>query len=101
MAVTIAVLKERLAGETRVATTPDTVRKYVALGANLVVEAGAGQGSSIPDADFAAAGAKIAKTAAEALKAADIVLKVRGPSPAEIAAVKKGAVVVALMDAYN
>ncbi len=101
MAVTIAVLKERLAGETRVATTPETVKKYAALGLAVVVESGAGEGSSIPDSEFAAAGAKVAKTAAEALKAADIVLKVRGPDAKETAALKKGTVVVALMDAYN
>jgi H+-translocating NAD(P) transhydrogenase subunit alpha len=101
MAATVAVLKERLAGETRVAATPETVRKLIGLGAELVVEAGAGAGASIPDADFEAAGAKIAKTAKDALKAADVVLKVRRPEDAEIAALKSGAIVVALLDAYN
>ncbi len=101
MTVTIAVLKERLAGETRVATTPETVKKYAALGVSVVIESGAGEGSSIPDAEFTAAGAKVVKSAAEALKAGDIVIKVRGPDPKETAGLKKGAVVVALMDAYN
>src|SRR3954469_15313523 len=101
MAVTIAVLKERLAGETRVAVTPETVKKYAGIGAALVIETGAGEGSSIPDAEFAAAGAKVVKTAAEALKTADILIKVRGPDAREAAGLKKGAVVVALMDAYN
>jgi len=101
MAATIAVLKERLAGETRVAITPETAKKYADLGLTVLVEAGLGDGSSIPDADYAAAGAKVVKTAAEALKAADILLKVRGPSPQESAALKKGAIVVASLDAYN
>jgi H+-translocating NAD(P) transhydrogenase subunit alpha len=101
MAATVAVLKERLAGETRVAATPETVKKLIGLGAELVVESGAGAGASIPDADFEAAGAKIAKTAKDALKAADVVLKVRRPEDAEIAALKSGAIVVALLDAYN
>jgi NAD(P) transhydrogenase subunit alpha len=101
MAVTIAVLKERLAGETRVATTPETVKKYTGIGAAVIVETGAGEGSSIPDAEYADAGARIVKSAADALKAADIVLKVRAPDARETAALKKGAIVVALMDAYN
>jgi NAD(P) transhydrogenase subunit alpha len=101
MAVTIAVVREHLGEETRVAITPDMTRKYAAAGLAVVIERGAGLGSSIPDADYEAAGAKLAKTAAEALKAADILLKVRGPDAAQIAALKKGAVVVAMLDAHN
>jgi NAD(P) transhydrogenase subunit alpha len=101
MAATLAVLKERVAGETRVAITPDAVKKYADMGLSVVIETGAGLGSSIPDADYAAAGAKIAKSAKDALAGADLVLKVRGPQGDEIAGLKKGATVVALMDAYN
>ena len=101
MTATVAILKERLAGETRVAATPETVKKLAALGLAVVVEAGAGSGASIADADYEAAGAKIAKTAKDALKSADLLLKVRGPDAAEIAALKKGATVVAMLDAYN
>jgi NAD(P) transhydrogenase subunit alpha len=101
MAATIAVLKERSGNETRVAATPETVKKFAALGLDVIVEAGAGAGSSIPDADYAAAGAKVVKTAAEALKAADILLKVRSPSAVETAGLKKSAYVVAMLDAYN
>jgi NAD(P) transhydrogenase subunit alpha len=101
MAATVAVLKERFAGETRVAATPETVKKLIGLGVAVVVESGAGAGASMPDADFEAAGAKLAKTAKDALKAADIVLKVRRPEDTEIAALKSGAIVVALLDAYN
>lgn len=101
MAATLAVLKERVAGETRVAITPDAVKKYADMGLGVVIETGAGLGSSIPDADYAAAGAKIARSAKDALSGADLVLKVRPPVADEIAALKKGATVVALMDAYN
>ena len=55
----IAVLKERAAGETRVAATPETVKKFIALGASFAVEEGAGATASIPDADYAAAGAQV------------------------------------------
>ncbi|MGL4974971.1 MAG: NAD(P)(+) transhydrogenase (Re/Si-specific) subunit alpha, partial [Bosea sp. (in: a-proteobacteria)] len=80
----IAVLAETQGQETRVAATPETVKKFIALGAELVVEKGAGLTSGIADADYEAAGAAIAKTAKEALKGAAIVLKVRRPSEAEI-----------------
>ena len=101
MAATIAVTKETRFGETRIAATPETVKKLIALGYAVTVEAGAGLSASIPDADFEAAGASLAKTAAKALADADIVLKVRGPSATEIAALKSGAIVIALMNAYN
>jgi NAD(P) transhydrogenase subunit alpha len=101
MAATVAVLKERFAGETRVAATPESVKKLIGLGAEVIVETGAGAGASIPDAELETAGAKIAKTAKDALKSADVVLKVRRPDEAEIKALKSGAIVVALLDAYN
>jgi NAD(P) transhydrogenase subunit alpha len=100
MAATIAVTRERRVDETRVAATPDSVKKLIALGFDVVVETGAGVGASIPDADFEAAGAKIAKTAAAAVKGADLLFKVRGPEPAEIKALKPGALVVALLNPY-
>jgi NAD(P) transhydrogenase subunit alpha len=101
MASTIAVLKERTSAETRVAIIPEVVKKYVAQGFAVVVESGLGEGSSIPDADYAAAGAKVVKTAAEAVKAADILLKVRPPQASETSGLKKGAYVACMMDAYN
>ncbi len=101
MTATIAVTKETRAGETRVAATPETVKKLMGLGYNVTVETGAGLSASILDADYAAAGATIAPSGPASLSAADIVLKVRGPSDAEIAALKSGAIVVALMNAYN
>ncbi len=75
----IAVLKERWPNETRVAASPETVKKYCGLGAEVAVEKGAGKDASIPDADFKEAGASIAATAKAALKDADVVLKVRRP----------------------
>ncbi len=93
----LAVLKERRAGETRVAATPETVKKLKGLGLEIAVEAGAGAGARIADADYAAAGASIAPDKAAALSDADIVLKVRGPDASEISGMKKGAVLAALL----
>jgi proton-translocating NAD(P)+ transhydrogenase subunit alpha len=97
----LAILKERRAGETRVAATPDTVKKLKALGLDVTVETGAGAGARIADADYVAAGASIAPDAVTALKDADIVLKVRGAEDSEIAAMKTGAVFAALLAPYT
>ena len=101
MAVAIAVTRERRDGETRCAVTPETVKKLAALGATVTVEAGTGAGSSIPDEDYAAAGATVAKDLKAVLAGADVLLKVRGPTAQETSALKPGAVVVALLDVYR
>jgi len=101
LAVTIAVTRERREGETRCAVTPETVKKFVAMGAAVVVEAGTGAGSSFPDADYVAAGAVVKPDTRAVLDGADIVLKVRGPNAQETSALKPGAVVVGLLDAYR
>jgi NAD(P) transhydrogenase subunit alpha len=101
LAVAIAVTRERRDGETRCAVTPETVKKLIAMGATVTVEAGTGGGSSIPDDEYAAAGATVAKDTKAVLSGADIVLKVRGPTAQETSALKPGAVVVALLDAYR
>ena len=101
MGLTVAVTRERREGETRCAVTPDTVKKLIGMGAAVVVEAGTGQTSSIPDADYTAAGATVAKDTKAVLSNADILLKVRGPTAQEISALKPGATVVALLDAYR
>lgn len=101
MAVAVAVTRERREGETRCAVTPETVKKLIALGATVTVEAGTGLGSSIPDADYAAAGATVAKDTKASLAHADVLLKVRGPTAQEISALKSGAVVIAMLDAYR
>ena len=97
----IAVTKERKAGETRVAATPETVKKLIGAGFDVVVETGAGLGASIADADYEAAGARIAKTAKDAIGKADVLFKVRAPEAEEVKALKSGAYVVALLNAFN
>jgi NAD(P) transhydrogenase subunit alpha len=91
----LSVLKERRPAETRVAATPETVKKLLALGATAVaVETGAGLTAGIPDAEFQAAGAEIAPDAAAALAGAGIVLKVRAPLDDELAAIPQGALLI-------
>jgi NAD(P) transhydrogenase subunit alpha len=97
----LAILKERRPGEARVAATPETVKKLKALGLDVIVETGAGAGAHFADGEYTASGALIAPDAASALREADIVLKVRGPEPGEIAAMKKGAVLAALLAPYT
>ncbi|MEY4502057.1 MAG: hypothetical protein RIS52_1947 [Pseudomonadota bacterium] len=99
-ALKIAVLKEAAAGERRVAASAETVKKFIALGASVAVEAGAGLSASIPDADFASAGAVLG-TAAETLQDADIILGVQGPDPRSLRGVKKGAWFVAGLDPFG
>ncbi|MGB6747334.1 MAG: NAD(P) transhydrogenase subunit alpha, partial [Xanthobacteraceae bacterium] len=94
----VAVVAETDAGEPRVAATPETVKKMIGLGAEVAVEPGAGVKSGILDADYAAAGAAVAR---DALTGADIVLKVRRPNSVELAQLKKGAIVIAIMDPYG
>jgi NAD(P) transhydrogenase subunit alpha len=94
----IAVARELDANEPRVAATPETVKKFKALGADVVIARGAGVASGIPDAEFEAAGAEISDNATQD---ADIVLKVRRPAANELTAYKKGALVIAIMDPYG
>ena len=97
----IAIPAEFEANESRVAATPDTVKKLIALGAAVSVQAGAGRGSGIPDGDYEAAGATISADPAALVAGADIVLKVRRPAPQELAAYRQGAIVIAIMDPYG
>ncbi len=94
----IAVAREADPAEDRVAATPETVKKMKALGADVAVEPGAGVKSGIPDVDFTAAGATITQ---DAVKGADVVLRVRRPAASELASCKKGALVLAIMDPYG
>jgi NAD(P) transhydrogenase subunit alpha len=98
--VKLAVLKETADAERRVAATPETVRKFVALGAELAVEAGAGLSASIADADYQAAGASLGPREA-ALASADAILAVQGPEPAALEGAKPGALVVAMLDPFR
>jgi NAD(P) transhydrogenase subunit alpha len=94
----VAVAAEVEAGEPRVAATPETIKKIIALGADVAVEPGAGIKSGIPDTEYSAAGAAVA---ADAVSGADIVLKVRRPQTAEVARYKRGAIVIGIMDPYG
>ncbi|WP_439550375.1 Re/Si-specific NAD(P)(+) transhydrogenase subunit alpha [Falsiroseomonas sp.] len=101
----VAVLRERRAAETRVAATPETVKKIIAMGCTVSVEAGAGLSSGIPDAQYAEAGAEVAADAATALAGAGLVLKVRAPLGAgegevdELALIPRGAVLIGTLQA--
>jgi H+-translocating NAD(P) transhydrogenase subunit alpha len=94
----VAIAAESDPGESRVAATPETVKKMIGLGAEVAVEPGAGVKSGILDADFSAAGAAVA---ADAMNGADIVLRVQRPSSGELARYKRGALVIAIMDPYG
>ena len=94
----IAVLKETASGETRVAASPETVKKFIALGASVAVQPGAGAGASFADADYAAAGGELSKDAA---KGADIVLGVQGPEVAALKGANAGAWIVAGLDPFG
>ena len=92
----IAVLKEA-AGESRVAAIPETVKKFIALGAEVAIERGAGEGASVADVDYEAAGATLGDRAAT-LAGADILLCIQGPEAAALAGVKPGALLVGSLD---
>ena len=85
----IGVAAETDPAETRVAATPETVKKFIGLGAEVAVEQGAGLKAGVPDADYQAAGARL--VGADEALGADMVLKVRRPSDDELAQVKRGA----------
>ncbi|SMF32651.1 NAD(P) transhydrogenase subunit alpha [Azospirillum oryzae] len=103
----IAIPRERRPGERRVAASPETVKKFKTLGLDVVVESGAGLGSSITDAAYEAAGASIAADEASALADADIVLKVQRPLIAaegdvdELSLMRKGALLFAILNPHN
>lgn len=100
MAITIAIAKETADYEKRVAATPETVKKLAALGATLVVEKGAGEASSLSDKLYQDAGATIAKSYAEAVSGADVVLKVQ-TGLADLDGMKKDALLVGLFAPYQ
>lgn len=93
----ITILREQAEGERRVAVTPDMVKKYIALGADVNIEAGAGSGASISDADYEAAGAKITND----LSDADIILCVRAPEAKKLKQIKENAILAGMLDPYS
>ena len=99
--VTIAVPAEEDETEPRMALSPDTAKKFVSHGCKVRVQSGAGHGSHFADAAFEAVGAEIAKTPAETLKDADVVLTVRRPTPDGLQGLKKGAVIAGILDPFG
>ncbi|MBH1963053.1 MAG: Re/Si-specific NAD(P)(+) transhydrogenase subunit alpha [Comamonadaceae bacterium] len=95
----IGVPTETAAGETRVAVTPETAKKLIAQGHTVRVQSGAGLKASVTDAAYQAAGAEI--TDAASALGADMVLKVRSPSPAELAQTKSGAVLIGMLNPFD
>ena len=93
----IAVLREQKPGESRVAATPDSIKKFIALGAEILIESGAGLGSSISDSDYEAAGARISSNTTDA----NIVLCVRTPDAAQLNAIAERALLVGMLDPYS
>ena len=97
----IAVVAETDSNETRVAATPETVKKLIALGASVTVQSGAGTTSGILDSEFETAGASIAQGTSAAVAGADVVLAVRRPDAAALSGAANGASVIAIMDPYG
>jgi NAD(P) transhydrogenase subunit alpha len=98
----IGIPAETYPGETRVAATPETVKKLASGGAHgVLVQTGAGAAANFPDADYAAAGATIASSAADVYAQSDILLKVRGPEPAEMALLRPGMILAALLSTFD
>ncbi len=97
----IGIVKERREGEKRVAASADTVKKFIQLGATVAIESGAGQSAAVTDDAYAAAGATVVKTAKDAVGDADVVLKVRKPLDDEVKLLRKGTVLIALMEPYK
>jgi len=96
----IAVVREQADGERRVAATPETVKKFIGLGADVAVESGAGAEASVTDAEYAAAGASVGDRAAT-VAGADIVLGVQGPQPDSLGGVKPAAWIVAGLNPFG
>jgi H+-translocating NAD(P) transhydrogenase subunit alpha len=99
--VQIGIPAEVRSGETRVAATPETVKKLAAGHHQILVQAGAGVRASIPDEQFSAVGATIVASAGELYQRAEIVLKVRAPQSDEVAQMKRGAILVGLLNPYD
>src|SRR3569832_2030656 len=98
LAITISVVRESVPGERRVAMTPDVAKKLKAKGANLLIEHGAGDPASFPDASYR--DTEVAPDARSALARADVLLTVQPPSLDEIAALREGAVTIGYLQAH-
>ncbi len=100
MTIRIAVLKELAPGETRVAATPETVKKFIGLGAEVAIESGAGEAASVADADYTAAGASVGSRA-DVLKGANIILAIQGPDPKGLSGFADGAWLAAGLNPFG
>lgn len=96
----IAVLREVAEAERRVAATPETVKKFIGLGASVGVEAGAGSAANIPDAAYAQAGASVVAERAALLAEADLILCVQGPEAAALAGARPSAALIGILSPY-
>lgn len=96
----IAVVRETAPGETRVAATPETVKKFIGLGAEVAVETGSGESASISDADYEAAGASVSPRA-ETLDGADLIICIDGPDAGSLKGAKPGAILVGALDPFR
>ena len=96
----IAVVRETAPGETRVAATPETVKKFIGLGAEVAVEAGSGESASVSDADYEAAGASVSPRA-KTLDGADLILCIDGPDAGSLKGAKPGAILVGALDPFR
>ena len=96
----IAVVRETAPGETRVAATPETVKKFIGLGAEVAVETGSGESASVADADYEAAGASVSPRA-KTLDGADLVLCIDGPDAGSLKGAKPGAILVGALDPFR
>lgn len=97
----IAVLKETRSGETRVAASPETVKKFVGLGAQVAVQSRAGEQARFADEAYRESGAEISPSAADAVQNADLVVKVQAPSSEELRALGRGVKLAAILSPYN
>ena len=97
----LAVPKESHSQETRVALSPETAKKFRALNLEVVVECGAGALAGFPDAEYEAAGARLADGGTPLLSGADVVLKVRAPAAGELSAMKRGAALVGMLAPFG
>ena len=97
----IGVPAEIRPGETRVAATPETIGKLVKKGHACLVQSGAGTAASVPDPDFAAAGATLVSGAADVYAQSDVVLKVRSPEPSELPLLRRGSVLIGLLNPHD
>ncbi len=97
----LVIPRETQPGEHRVSATPETVKKLVRLGAEVVIESGAGTGAGISDADYEAAGASIGSDRSALLSGADMVLRLRKPEIDEISQLKSGCIHVSYLDPFT